>query len=68
MKPAPHPNEDESHLEEDRAVADPLADETILLWENTARKNREIFTEFFRPVPTNLVRTKSAYKVCHDPR
>lgn len=68
MKPAPHPIEDESHLQEDRAVADPLADETILLWENTARKNREIFTELFRPVPTNLVRTKSAYKVGYDPR
>jgi hypothetical protein len=68
MRPAPHPVEDESHLQEDRAVADPLADETILLWENTARKNREIFTELFRPVPTNLVRTKSAYKVGYDPR
>jgi len=63
MKPAPHPIEDESHLGEDRAIADPLADETILLWEGTARKNREVFTELFRPVPTNLVRSKSAYKV-----
>ncbi|KAF9652544.1 phospholipase D [Thelephora ganbajun] len=62
MKPAPYPIEDESYLEEDRAVADPLADETISLWENTARKNREIFTELFRPVPTNLVRSMSAYK------
>lgn len=68
MKPAPHPVEDEGHLEEDRAVADPLADDTISLWENTARKNREIFTELFRPVPTNLVRTKAAYKVRRDPR
>lgn len=68
MKPAPHPIEDESHLEEDRTVADPLANETLSLWENTARKNREIFTELFRPVPTNLVRNKSAYKVGHSPR
>jgi len=67
MKPAPHPVEDESHLEEDRAVADPLAEATILLWENTAKKNMEVFTELFRPVPTNLVRTKSAYKVGHGP-
>jgi phospholipase D1/2 len=67
MKPAPHPIEDESHLEEDRVVADPLADETIRLWEDTAKKNREVFTELFRPIPTNLVRTKSAYKVGHDP-
>lgn len=68
MKPAPHPIEDESRLEEDRTVADPLADETLQLWENTARKNREIFTELFRPVPSNLVRSKSTYKVAHDPR
>jgi len=62
MMPAPHPIEVESHLEEDLLVADPLADETILLWENTAKKNREVFTELFRPVPSNLVRSKSAYK------
>jgi len=62
MRPAPHPIENESHLAEDRAVADPLSDETIQLWENTARKNREVFTELFRPVPTNLVRSKDAYK------
>ena len=68
MKPAPHPIEDESHLEEDRAVADPLADETVLLLESTAKKNREVFTELFRPVPTNLVRSKSAYKVSYHPR
>ena len=68
MKPAPYPIEDESQLEEDRAVADPLADKTTLLWEGTARKNREVFTELFRPVPTNLVRSKSAYKVGRDSR
>ena len=67
MKPAPHPIEDESCVEEDRAVADPLADETILLWEGTAKKNREVFTELFRPVPTNLVRSKTAYKVSYHP-
>jgi phospholipase D1/2 len=63
MKPAPFPNEDETATAEDRAVADPLADETLNLWYDTARKNREIFTEIFRPVPTNLVRDWSAYDV-----
>ena len=66
MRPVPYPIEDESQLEEDRTVADPLADETIALWENTAKQNMNIFTELFRPVPTNLVRSKSAYKVSHD--
>ena len=63
MKPAPDPHEDETDLAEDAAVADPLADETLDLWNSTARRNREIFTEIFRPVPTNLVRTWSAYEV-----
>ncbi|KAG2106164.1 uncharacterized protein F5147DRAFT_701272 [Suillus discolor] len=47
---------------EDTAVADPLADSTLELWNHTARVNREIFTEVFRPVPTNLVRSWSAYE------
>lgn len=68
MTPAPHPMQDETFLGEDRAVADPLSNETISLWEDTARRNREIFTELFRPVPTNLVRTKAAYKAGRDPR
>ena len=68
MKPAPHPIEDESRLEEDQAVADPLSDGTVFLWESTAKRNMEIFTELFRPVPTNLVRSKSAYKVGCDAR
>ena len=63
MLPAPIPNEDETYLAEDAAVADPLADETLDLLYNTARRNREIFTELFRPVPTNLVRSWSAYEV-----
>jgi phospholipase D1/2 len=63
MKPAPFPNADETGTPEDNAVADPLADETLNLWYDTARKNREIFTEIFRPVPTNLVRDWGAYDV-----
>ncbi|KAJ7212524.1 hypothetical protein GGX14DRAFT_534321 [Mycena pura] len=56
MRPAPTPNEDETGSQEDALVADPLSAETLALWNDTARKNREIFTEIFRPVPTNLVR------------
>ena len=63
MHAAPHPNEDETDLDEDKQVADPLADETIDLWNNTARTNREIFTEIFRPVPTNLIRAWKDYDV-----
>ena len=64
MHPAPTPNEDETATPEDQLVADPLADDTLNLWKDTARKNREVFTEIFRPVPTNLVRDWKAYEVC----
>lgn len=63
MRCAPEPNEDETTLQEDALVADPLADATLQIWMDTARKNREIFTELFRPVPTNLVRDWKAYDV-----
>ncbi|KAF9557909.1 phospholipase D/nuclease [Agrocybe pediades] len=61
MRPAPFPNRDDTNTEEDRLVADPLADSTDVLWKETARKNREVFAELFRPVPTNLVRNWAAY-------
>ena len=63
MKPAPEPNDNEIGTPEDDAVADPLSDEVLDLWHSTARRNREIFTEIFRPVPTNLVRNWAAYDV-----
>jgi len=64
MRPAPHPNSDDTRSREDRLVADPISDEVDALWKETARRNREIFTELFRPLPTNLVRDWPAYDVC----
>ncbi|KAJ7610187.1 hypothetical protein FB45DRAFT_337033 [Roridomyces roridus] len=61
MRPAPNPNPDETREEEDALVADPLSEGFTELWRTTARKNREIFTEIFRPVPSNLVRDWKAY-------
>ena len=63
MHCAPIPNEDETGLEEDAMVADPLSDDTQRLWNDTAKKNRDIFTEVFRPVPSNFVRRWSGYDV-----
>ena len=63
MRAAPIANDDEVGTVEDEMVADPLADETERLWNDTARTNREIFTECFRPVPTNLIRSWDAYEV-----
>ena len=64
MHPAPYPASEITYSEEDRLVADPLIHETDQLWKETARKNREIYTEIFRPVPSNLVQNYDAYDVC----
>jgi len=63
MRPAPTPNEDEMYLEEDARVADPLSDRFLNLLNTTARVNREVFTELFRPIPSNLVQNWKAYEV-----
>ena len=63
MRPAPVPNEDETNLEEDARVADPLSDELHNLLNATARVNREVFAELFHTVPSNLVRDWAAYEV-----
>ena len=63
MCPAPVPNDDETDLEEDACVADPLSDGLLNMWNETARVNREVFTELFRPVPSNLVHNWNQYDV-----
>ena len=65
MTPAPAPLHYELGTYEDELVADPLSERTEQLLCTTARKNREIFTEVFRPVPSNLVRDFKAYKVSY---
>ncbi|KAI0028033.1 phospholipase D/nuclease [Vararia minispora EC-137] len=62
MHPAPTPNADELDSRADALVADPLAEDVVDLWRRTAHENRRIFTELFRTVPTNLVRTDEQYK------
>jgi len=61
MRPAPLPATDTTHSEEDRLVADPLIQHTDQLWRETARRNREIYTEIFHILPTNLVQNAAAY-------
>ena len=63
MRPAPTPQQDDTQTEEDALVADPLSSDTLVLLDTTARRNREVFTELFRPVPTNLVRDWKGYQV-----
>ncbi|KAH8990383.1 hypothetical protein EDB86DRAFT_2939025 [Lactarius hatsudake] len=63
MRPAPVSNDDETNLEEDARVADPLSDAMLNLLNTTARVNREVFTELFRPLPSNLVHNWAAYEI-----
>jgi hypothetical protein len=63
MRPAPEPNEDETHLEEDALVADPLSDRLLNLLNTTAGINREVFSEVFRSLPSNKVHNWAEYKV-----
>ncbi|KAK2462177.1 hypothetical protein APHAL10511_005809 [Amanita phalloides] len=62
MKPAPHPYDYDFGSQADKLVADPVADSTMLLWQQTAKKNREIFAELFKSVPTNIVRDWATYE------
>ncbi|KAG8952526.1 hypothetical protein FRC00_006757, partial [Tulasnella sp. 408] len=62
MRAPPHPQQDETHLQEDRIVADPLSEELLGLWLSTARINREVFSQIFKSVPTDNVRNWDQYK------
>ncbi|KAG8764176.1 hypothetical protein FRC12_008241 [Ceratobasidium sp. 428] len=62
MRPAPIPNDNEVGSREDRAVSDPLGDQFQGLWIGTAQKNRAIFSELFKTVPSNIVRNWEQYK------
>ncbi|KIM30587.1 hypothetical protein M408DRAFT_7620 [Serendipita vermifera MAFF 305830] len=62
MKPAPTPNPDEFGLPEDTTVADPLSEDLEQLWNKTAQRNRAIFSELFKSVPSDLVHDFEEYK------
>lgn len=63
MRPAPRPNPDETFEDEDQLVADPLSEDTERLWRETAHRNREIYSEVFKPVPSNVARNWKIYDV-----
>ncbi|SPQ25196.1 43ab1b8c-7699-4c09-a344-cc17b2df94f7 [Thermothielavioides terrestris] len=45
----------------DRLVQDPMSPEFLRLWQTTARRNTEIFSRAFHPVPNDQVRTWEDY-------
>lgn len=55
------PNAYEWGSREDEAVADPLSDEFLSLWNGTARTNTEAFGRVFHPVPTDEVTNWKQY-------
>ncbi|KAG9057927.1 hypothetical protein FS842_002929 [Serendipita sp. 407] len=70
--PAPTPNPDETNDIGDKLVRDPISIEMENLWNGTAQRNRAIFSELFKTVPSDTVRNFEQYKkyvpkatVCH---
>ncbi|KAG8871679.1 hypothetical protein FRC20_010301 [Serendipita sp. 405] len=62
MTPVPHPHKDTTMSKEDSLVADPLSDDFDQLWNGTAHKNTQIFSEIFKYVPSNNVRSWKQYE------
>ncbi|KAG8819161.1 hypothetical protein FRC17_010583 [Serendipita sp. 399] len=60
--PAPTPNPIEFGSVEDKLVADPLSVAMENLWNGTAQRNRAIFAELFKTVPSDMVRNFEQYK------
>lgn len=51
---------------EDRAVADPLSDSFLNLWNGRARQNTEAFGKIFHPVPHDSVRNWKDYDAFYE--
>ncbi|KAI8064502.1 hypothetical protein BC940DRAFT_305884 [Gongronella butleri] len=62
MMPLPVPNADETGTLEDATVMDPLNEDTLALWNMTARQNTEAFRTVFHCVPDDNVRSFAQYK------
>jgi len=63
MHAVPVLNDDDTQSQEDQLVQDPVSDEFFnQLWDATAQKNRQIFSEIWKTVPTDVVRSWAQYK------
>lgn len=63
MRPAPISNDNDLDTREDNAVADPLSDSFLELWDGTAQRNRAIFSELFKMAPDKVAQNWKDYKV-----
>lgn len=60
-EPVGIPNAYDFGSAEDEAVADPLSDNFLALWNSRARQNTEAFARIFHPVPHDAVRNWKQY-------
>ncbi|ORE03496.1 phospholipase D/nuclease [Rhizopus microsporus var. microsporus] len=68
MLPLPTPQIDTTDSEEDRQVMDPLDEDTLSLWNSTAKTNTVAFRHVFHCVPDDTVTTWEEYKTFYpDP-
>jgi phospholipase D1/2 len=63
MRPPPFLSDDEINDPYTEVVADPLSTDFQRLWNNTARKNTEVYVDVFKVVPNDTIKTWDAYKV-----
>jgi hypothetical protein len=66
MRSALYLNVDKTTQRSTALVADPLSKEVLSLWEGTAKRNREIYTEVFRLVPLKFGAELAGVKVRRD--
>ncbi|KAL4928118.1 phospholipase D/nuclease [Aspergillus undulatus] len=66
--PAPVPNDYDYGSVEDSLVSDPLSDEFLRYWDNTAQENTRAFWKVFAPVPDNTIKTWSQYETLYKKR
>lgn len=64
---SPTPNADDIGEDGDIVMANPLADQEDELWQKMARMNWKTYTEWFTPMPTDLVRgSVRGFPECKD--
>ncbi|KAI8990852.1 hypothetical protein BDF20DRAFT_908690 [Mycotypha africana] len=67
MLPLPVPSPDYTQTKEDFWVMDPLDDETLNRWNNTAATNTKAFREVFHCVPDDTITTWDEYHKFYPP-
>jgi phospholipase D1/2 len=69
MRPAPIPNDatdvydrGQNRQMDPAVIFDPLSNKFQKLWDDVAKKNRSVYTEVFRSIPNDAVKSWADYK------